>query len=120
MESELRIDEALAAGLEGLEGFSHILVVFWMDRIPEHMRTVEPARPGNRADLPAVGPFASRTQLRPNPIGVAAVRLLSRRGAVLRVRALDALNGSPVLDIKPYLPPYDAVSGATMPRWVYG
>ena len=59
--------------------------------------------------------FATRSQLRPNYLGVSAVELLARDGATLSVRGLDAIDGTPVLDIKPYLPEYDAVPGARIP-----
>jgi tRNA-Thr(GGU) m(6)t(6)A37 methyltransferase TsaA len=67
--------------------------------------------------LPLLGIFATRTQLRPNPIGVSVVPLLARKGNVLRVRGLDAIDGTPVLDVKPYIPHYDSVPQATIPAW---
>jgi tRNA (Thr-GGU) A37 N-methylase len=66
------------------------------------------------------GVLATRSQLRPNPIGVAVVTLLERRENVLRVQGLDALSGSPVLDIKPYLPPYDSILSSHLPAWAVG
>ena len=65
-----------------------------------------------------MGIFATRTPWRPNPIGLQVVELVAREGNVLTVRGLDALNGSPVLDVKPYLPRGDAVAGARTPEWV--
>jgi len=67
--------------------------------------------------LPLLGIFATRTQLRPNPIGFSVVPLLARKGNVLRVRGLDAIDGTPVLDVKPYIPHYDSVPQATIPAW---
>jgi tRNA (Thr-GGU) A37 N-methylase len=67
--------------------------------------------------LPLLGIFATRTQLRPNPIGVSIVPLLARKGNELRVRGLDAIDGTPVLDVKPYIPHYDSVPQATIPAW---
>jgi tRNA (Thr-GGU) A37 N-methylase len=64
------------------------------------------------------GLFAVRTPRRPNPIGKSTVRLLSRRGNILDVQGLDAIDGSLVLDIKPYIPGYDSASDATVPDWV--
>jgi tRNA (Thr-GGU) A37 N-methylase len=63
------------------------------------------------------GVLSTRSQLRPNGIGVAVVPVLHRRKAVLRVKGLDALDGTPVLDLKPYLPFYDAVQDAKLPDW---
>jgi tRNA (Thr-GGU) A37 N-methylase len=64
------------------------------------------------------GLFAVRTSKRPNPIGKTTVRLLERHGNILKVQGLDAIDGSPVLDIKPYIPGYDSASDATVPDWV--
>ncbi|MFQ5878726.1 MAG: TrmO family methyltransferase [Dehalococcoidia bacterium] len=66
---------------------------------------------------PLQGVFATRTQNRPNPLGLAVVPLLRRRGNRLRVRGLDAIHGTPVLDIKPYVPYYDCVPDARLPEW---
>ena len=116
--AELHLEPAFAPGLRGIEGFSHALVVFWM-----HHATFEPAadlvrRPRGRDDLPETGIFAQRAKHRPNPIGITAVRILGSDGNVLRVRGLDAIDGTPVLDIKPYVPVFDRVDGATTPAWL--
>ena len=68
--------------------------------------------------MPLRGVLATRTQYRPNPIGVKTVKLLERHGNVLKVTGLDALDGTPVFDIKPYDPGYDAVPGARVPQWI--
>ena len=65
-----------------------------------------------------MGVFATRSPDRPNPIGKTTVKIVERRGNVLRVQGLDAIDGSPVLDIKPYLPGYDSVEGARAPSWM--
>ena len=114
--SEITVRESLAEALDGLEGFSHIIVLYWMHRLPRGRYPVK-LHPRARPELPLVGLFATRTPNRPNPIGKATVRLLSRSGAMLRVSGLDAIDGSPVLDIKPHIPPYDAPAGATAPEW---
>jgi tRNA-Thr(GGU) m(6)t(6)A37 methyltransferase TsaA len=72
---------------------------------------------GNKA-AGVQGLFAVRTPNRPNPIGKTTVRLLERRGNILKVQGLDAIDGTPVLDIKPYIPGYDSTSDATVPSWV--
>jgi len=114
--SELQVEPIWAEALDGIEEFSHIVVLFWLDRI-EGEPTLR-IHPKGRADTPLVGLFSTRTPRRPNPIGLATVRLLERRGNLLRVEGLDALDGSPVLDLKPYLARNDLVEGATMPDWV--
>jgi len=108
--------EPWTAALEGLEGFSHLIVLFWLDRI-EGAPELE-VHPENRHDVPAVGLFATRTPRRPNPIGLQVVELLSRQGNVLTIQGLDALDGSPVLDLKPYLPRGDSIPGARTPEWI--
>ena len=116
--AEIHVEPLLARGLAELERFSHALVLFWM-----HEATFDPAtdlvrRPRGRDDMPEAGIFAQRAKHRPNPIGVTAVRVVRREGAVLRVRGLDAIDGTPVLDIKPYVPAFDRVGDATVPQWM--
>ena len=114
--SEIVIDESLTEALEGIEDFSHIIVLFWMHRLREKEPSLK-QRPMGQLDRPLRGLFALRTPNRPNPIGKTTVRLLERRDNILRVEGLDALDGSPVIDIKPYLPAYDSAS-ATVPDWI--
>jgi tRNA-Thr(GGU) m(6)t(6)A37 methyltransferase TsaA len=111
--SDIILAEELEASLDELDGFSHVMVVFHFHAIPE----TEPRPLKHRIGPREVGVFASRNQLRPNTIGVGVARIVHRRKNVLRVRGLDAINGTPVLDLKPYLPPYDAVLDATLPSW---
>lgn len=118
VESEIVFDKPYARGLLGIEQFSHVLVLFLM-----HESTFDPARdlirrPRGRDDMPETGIFAQRAKHRPNPIGLTAVRVIAREGNVLRVRGLDAIDGTPVLDVKPYFPAFDRVDSATTPPWV--
>ena len=116
--SEVVLDETLADGLDGLEAFSHVLVLYWMHRAAEAEPVRMRRRPQGRADMPEVGIFAQRARHRPNPIGVTAVRLLRREKNRLMVQGLDAINGTPVVDVKPYVPQFDSVDGPTAPTWV--
>jgi tRNA-Thr(GGU) m(6)t(6)A37 methyltransferase TsaA len=112
--SDLILRDDLADALEGVEGFSHVIVICHLDRIPESERRLTiPVG----TDSTERGVLATRSQRRPNPIAVAIVPVLHRRKGVLRVRGLDALDGTPVLDIKPYLPAFDAVPDARLPDW---
>jgi tRNA-Thr(GGU) m(6)t(6)A37 methyltransferase TsaA len=116
--SELHLEPQFAAGLDGIEQFSHVVVLFWM-----HQSTFAPAqdlvrRPRGREDMPQLGIFAQRARHRPNPLGVTAVRLLERRGALLRVQGLDAVDGTPLVDVKPYVPSFDRVAEARVPEWM--
>lgn len=99
--SEIVVSPELEEGLDGIEGFSH-LEVFFAFHLLESDRVTLKRRPMGREDVPEVGVFAIRTQLRPCPLAATVVQLLERRGNVLRVKGLDAVDGTPVLDIKPY------------------
>jgi tRNA-Thr(GGU) m(6)t(6)A37 methyltransferase TsaA len=116
--AEIHVDAALTAGLGGLDQFSHVVVIFLM-----HHATFDAARdlvrrPQGRADMPELGIFAQRARHRPNPIGITAVELVKIEDKVLTVRGLDAIDGTPVLDIKPYFPAFDRVDSAHVPEWV--
>ena len=117
MDAEIEIDPAWEEALDGVEGFSHIWVVWWLDRADE---TPPPAKvhPEGRKELPAVGLFATRSPRRPNPLAITPVRLLARRGNHLRVQGLDAFVDTPVLDIKPYLRRGDLIPEAGVPEWL--
>jgi len=116
MVSEIVIDGSLAEALDGLEQFSHIIVLFWLHQITENEIPLK-IHPMHRQEVPLTGLFATRTPNRPNRIGATIVRLLERRGNILKVKGLDALDGSPVLDIKPYIPRADLISDAEVPKW---
>ncbi len=117
VESEILVNDELAEQLDGLDDFSHILVLFWLDRVTAEERKPRKVHPQKRQDLPLVGVFATRTPSRPNPIGITEVRLLERRCNVLRVRGLDAIDGTPVLDLKPFLPGTETKEDIHMPAW---
>ena len=115
---ELRPD--LAPALDGLEGFSHVIVVGWLDRIPEELRERRQAYPGGDERLPLLGALALRGGARPNPIAVTVCLLRSVAAAIVEVEGLDLIDGTPVLDIKPYIAVYDAEPDATLPDWAQG
>jgi tRNA-Thr(GGU) m(6)t(6)A37 methyltransferase TsaA len=104
-------------GLDGLEEFSHIIVIFHLDRTRGGGPLCLKTHPMGRQELPEVGIFGTRTPFRPNGIGVTTVKLLRREENVLTVQGLDAYDGTPVLDIKPYLPRGDHVADATVADW---
>ena len=118
--SEIVIDSGLTEALEGLEKFSHIIVLCWMHRSADRGKPPLKVHPRHNKALPLVGLFASRSPHRPNSIGKATVRLLKREDNILTVKGLDALDGTPVVDIKPYIPGYDSVRGARVPEWSRG
>lgn len=102
-EGRVVVDEQYAEALRDLAGFERIWLIYWFDRAPPMSLTVVPF-----LDETPRGLFAVRAPCRPNPIGLSAVRLLSIEGNVLRVADLDVLDGTPLLDIKPYVPRFDS------------
>ncbi|MXW24621.1 MAG: tRNA (N6-threonylcarbamoyladenosine(37)-N6)-methyltransferase TrmO [Chloroflexi bacterium] len=117
--SEVELRPELAEALAGLDGFSHVIVVGWLDQIPDELRERRQAYPGGDERLPLLGSFALRGA-RPNPIAVTVCRLRGVEGSTLRVEGLDLVDGTPVLDVKPYIAVYDAVPDAKLPRWAQG
>ena len=115
--STITLEEPYISGLKGLEAFSHAIILFWLDQARYDREKHLQRRPQNREDMPLVGIFAQRGKDRPNQIGMTAVEVLSVSDDRLTVRGLDAVDGTPVLDIKPYYPAYDK-RDATVPEWV--
>jgi tRNA-Thr(GGU) m(6)t(6)A37 methyltransferase TsaA len=103
VEGTVEVFPEFAPGLRDLNGFERIWLLYWCDRAREARLEVVPYR-----DTQTRGVFATRAPSRPNPIGLSCVRLLTVEGPVLRVAEVDMLDGTPLLDIKPYLPDCDA------------
>jgi tRNA-Thr(GGU) m(6)t(6)A37 methyltransferase TsaA len=127
--SQIIIDPQHVASLEGLQDYSHLMIIFWMDQVCFSKTTHVPQ--GKHETVPEVGMFACRCPHRPNPIGVTLVPILDIEGNTLTVQGLDAVDRTPVIDLKPYTPQYDIVgrNDATLksnlhksirvPEWVY-
>ncbi len=117
----LQVQPEYTAALDGIEDYSHIWVIYWFHGhdTPEKRRTLKVHPRGNPAN-PLTGVFATRSPVRPNLLGLQACRLLQREGNRLLVEKLDAWDGSPIVDIKPYLPQLDAISQAGLPKWAEG
>ena len=103
----LEIDPEFEAGLKDLEGFSHVLVVCHLHRVSGAELTVVPF-----LDPEPRGIFATRAPKRPNPISISLLRVASVNGNLIQVLDVDLLDGTPVLDVKPYVPEFDACSDA--------
>jgi tRNA-Thr(GGU) m(6)t(6)A37 methyltransferase TsaA len=116
-ETALLVLPRWAKALTGIEEYSHLVVLFWADRVPR-ARTARRHAPEGRDDLSAVGLFATRSPRRPNPIGISMPRLLRREGTTLWVSGIDAWPGTPILDIKGYAPRDDLRPDATVPAWL--
>jgi len=116
--SELIIDSNFAGILDGIEDFSHLLVLYWAHLVPPEGRSIIKAHPMGRKELPLVGIFATCSPARPNTICAIVVRLLEHKENVLKVEGLDALDGSPIVDIKPYIPSYYRADNIKMADWM--
>ncbi len=117
LESSIVLRPECAAGATGLAQFSHALVVFFMHVDPLDEAPALVRRPRGREDMPMLGVFAQRGRMRPNPIGVTAVEVVRVEDGAVVVRGLDAIDGTPVLDLKPYVPAFDR-RDATSPEWM--
>ncbi|MDK9694993.1 MAG: SAM-dependent methyltransferase [Siculibacillus sp.] len=103
--------------LAGLDDFSHAVIVFHFDMIDPEAIVTGARRPRGRADWPEVGIFAQRGSPRPNRIGVTTVEIVALEGRRLRVRGLDAIEGTPVLDIKPVMRGFEPRGDIREPDW---
>ena len=115
--SAIVLEEEYETGLAGLEDFSHAIILFYLDQAEYQKEKHLQRRPQNREDMPRVGIFSQRAKDRPNKIGMTAVEIVSVSDRELVVKGLDAVDGTPVLDIKPYYPVYDR-RDAKVPEWV--
>jgi tRNA (adenine37-N6)-methyltransferase len=113
--SELVLDKEYEDALVGIEDYSHLNIVFWMDQV----KTCKiKHRPQGNEEVPVVGIFACRCPARPNPIGITTVELLRTERNKVKVKGLDVINNTPIIDIKPYTPQYDEVKDVKIPEWI--
>jgi tRNA (adenine37-N6)-methyltransferase len=105
------------AATVGLEGFSHLEVVFLFDRVDPATVTTGARRPRGNPDWPEVGILAQRRKARPNRLGVSRCELVAVDGLQLRVRGLDAIEGTPVLDVKPWMAGFAPRGPVAEPAW---
>jgi tRNA-Thr(GGU) m(6)t(6)A37 methyltransferase TsaA len=115
--SEIEVYSEYAPGLAGLGDWSHVVVIYVMHRAAFDITRDLVRLPRDLKSMPEVGIFAQRARHRPNLIGITAAALLAVEGSTVRVRGLDAINGTPVVDIKPYAPIYDGVMNPLVPAW---
>ncbi len=104
----VELDARYGDGLKDVETCSHLVLLYWMDKAPRNLMRQAPGHHGGAQH----GTFALRSPVRPNPIAMSVVRLIKVEGTKLSVVGLDCLNGTPLLDIKPYLPSVDSVPEA--------
>jgi tRNA-Thr(GGU) m(6)t(6)A37 methyltransferase TsaA len=113
------LDEVYQPGLLGLDGFSHVQVFWWFDQndAPEKRATLQVHPRGDRKN-PLTGVFATRSPRRPNLIALTLCKIVAVKDNTVEVEKIDAFDGTPVLDMKPFLPGYDTADDATVPQWV--
>ncbi len=116
--SRIVIDPPYRPGLLGLSGFSHVIVITYLHEAAFDLARHIVRRPRGLPAMPEIGIFAQRAKDRPNPIGITAVRLIGVREESIDVQGLDAVDGTPVLDLKPYVPQYDRIESPRLPGWI--
>jgi tRNA-Thr(GGU) m(6)t(6)A37 methyltransferase TsaA len=116
--SEIVIYDGLEDLLAGVEDYSHLVILYWAHAVPGERRSLKRVHPMGRRDLPEVGIFGTCSPARPNPVLTTVVRLIRKRGNILEVAGLDAINGSPVIDIKPYVSEFYPREGVRIPAWM--
>lgn len=110
---EVELDPACAEGLDDLEGFSHLFLLYHFHRSKGFKLKVKPFLEDVKRGL-----FATRAPARPNPVGLSVVRLVERKGNVLLIEDVDVLDGTPLLDVKPVVPDFDAPQGEVRTGWL--
>lgn len=116
--AKIRVFPEFCSGLKGIEGFSHLIILYWI-----HLRDSEEERrtllvfPRRHRVNVETGVFACRSPSRPNPIGLCVVELVEVENCALTVSGLDAFEGSPIIDIKPYIPKINSFPEARVPNW---
>jgi len=118
MVSEIIIDDSLAGLLDGVEEYSHLVVLYWAHHSPAKSRALTKVHPMGRRELPLKGIFSTCSPARPNPVLTTVVRLRERKGNILRVNGLDAVDGSPVIDIKPYVKEFYPQEDVSIAGWM--
>ncbi len=114
--TEVVLDKKYIGALEGLKDYSHIIVLYWMNEAEGIVHLKH--RPQGNPKVPEIGIFATRCQWRPNCIGISTVPLVSIEKNIIKVKGLDIIDKTPILDIKPYLPDYDKPeSEVKLPEW---
>lgn len=112
--SQIEVHPQFVPALRGIASYSHLIVLFWMDRATQPENWL--CHPRGDTSIAETGVLASRGRNHPNPIGLAVVELLKLDGNCLTVKRLDAYDGTPVIDIKPY-DDYDVVASPRVPEW---
>ena len=113
--SQIILNKKYTDALTGIKDYSHVIIVYWMDKVKDKVIT---HRPQGNPNVPVVGIFSCRCPQRPNPIAITTVKLVNRHKNTITVKGLDILDETPIIDIKPYWPKYDKVVDEKVPKWV--
>ena len=117
--AKIIIDQEFEACIDGIDEFSHIIIIF-LTNTPENARkTVKKVHPAGFKEAPLKGIFSSRSPLRPNPLGMSIVKLVGRRKNILEVEKFDAVDKTIILDIKPFIKTIDVPENSTIAPWVF-
>lgn len=116
--SEIELAEnIISEALEGIEDFSHLEVIFYMDKVKDEKAIAQYRHPRNNTALPKLGTYAQRNKSRPNKLGLTTVELIERKARTLIVKNLDAIDGTPILDIKPVMIEFQPQGIIRQPEW---
>ncbi len=117
--ARIRIFDEYADAMLGLDGWSHVNVLYWFDKndAPEKRRILQ-VHPRGNSKNPLTGVFACRAPVRPNLIALSVCRVMSIEGAVIEVDGIDAFDSTPVLDLKPFIPPDEPRQDVRVPDWM--
>jgi tRNA-Thr(GGU) m(6)t(6)A37 methyltransferase TsaA len=116
--STITINPELTDCLDGIEHYSHLTILYWADRVPQESRSVTRVHPMGRKEIPEQGIFSTASPVRPNPVLMTVVKLVERNGNVLKVKGLDAVDKSPVIDIKPFVRRFFPEGEVRVPEWM--
>ena len=116
--SRILLQPEYIGALSGLGDFSHAIIITYLHQAKYEKEKHLQRRPRGLESMPKVGIFSQRAKDRPNPIGVTAVKIINVEDGYIEVQGLDAINETPVLDIKPYYPQYDKIDSPKVPEWV--
>ncbi|MBW1649229.1 MAG: tRNA (N6-threonylcarbamoyladenosine(37)-N6)-methyltransferase TrmO [Deltaproteobacteria bacterium] len=104
--------------LDGIEDHSHVMILYWGDKVSDKAREIKKVHPMGIEDLPEKGIFATCSQARPNPILITTVKLIGKKDNILKVQGLEAFDNSPIVDIKPYSTSYHQAKNPKTPEWM--
>ena len=112
------VEEIMEEALIGIEDFSHLEIIFYMNQVKDEKAIPQFRHPRNNPALPKLGTYAQRNKNRPNKLGLTTVELIERKGKMLVVQNLDAIDGTPILDIKPVMQAFQPKGIIREPKWV--